>query len=74
MGDSIKKYNIYFFFSFFRETHFHSVITQMQGVVTIHYHCIVFLLPFNDKQNKYIEDILLPNAVKKISIFHKCIA
>ena len=29
-------------------THFHSVTTQQtQAVVTIYYHCIVFLLPFN---------------------------
>ena len=30
---------------FFRDTHFHSVTTQTQAVVTIYYHCIVFLLP-----------------------------
>ena len=35
------------FFFFFRETHFHSFTTQTQAVVTIYYHCIVFLLPFN---------------------------
>ena len=32
-----------FFLIFF----YHSVITQMQAVVTVYYHCIVFLLPFN---------------------------
>ena len=43
-----KKKNI-----FFRETHFHSVTTQMQAVVTlsdyqtIYYYFIVFLLPLN---------------------------
>ena len=31
---------------FFRETHFHSVTTQTQAVVTIYYHCIIFLFPF----------------------------
>ena len=41
-----KKKKIFFFF-FFRETLFHSVTTQTQAVVTIYYHCIVFLLPFN---------------------------
>ena len=29
----------------FRDTLFHSVTTQTQAVVTIYYHCIVFLLP-----------------------------
>ena len=33
--------NVYIF-SFFRETPFHSVTTQMQAVVTIYYHCMVF--------------------------------
>ena len=32
---------------FFGDTHFHSVTTQTQAVVTIYYHCIIFLLPFN---------------------------
>ena len=32
VGDSLKKKN---FFFFFRETHFHSVTTQMQDVVTL---------------------------------------
>ena len=34
------------------ETHFHSVTTQKtQAVVTIYYHCIEFLLPFNGNSN-----------------------
>ena len=33
-------------------TQFHSVTTNMQAVVTIYYHCIIFLLPFNG--NKYV--------------------
>ena len=41
VGVSLKKY------FFFRETHFHSVTTQTQAVVTIYYHCIMFLLPLN---------------------------
>ena len=40
-----KKKFFFFFFFFFRETH--SVTTQTQAVVTIYYHCIVLLLPFN---------------------------
>ena len=42
VGVSLKNKNI-----FLRETHFHSVTTRMQAVVTIYYHCIIFLLPFN---------------------------
>ena len=34
-------------FSFYRGTHFHSVTAQMQSVVTIYYHCIILLFPFN---------------------------
>ena len=41
LGVSLKKKK------FFKETLFHSVATQTQAVVTIFYHCIVFLLPFN---------------------------
>ena len=33
--------------TFFRETLLHFVTTQMQAVVTIYYHCMVFLLSFN---------------------------
>ena len=36
-----------FFYFFFRETHFHFVTKQTQAVVTIYYHCILFLLPFH---------------------------
>ena len=46
VGVSLKKKKNFFYF-FFRETLFHSVTTQTQAVVTIYYHCIVFLLPFN---------------------------
>ena len=35
VGVSLKKKKINFFFFFFRETHFHSVTTQMQAVVTL---------------------------------------
>ena len=41
MGVSLKKK------IFFRESHFHFVTTQMQAVVTIYYHSIVFLFPLN---------------------------
>ena len=47
VGVSLKKKKKFFFF--FRETHFHSVTTQMQAVVTLsdNLHCMVFLLPLN---------------------------
>ena len=35
VGVSLKKKKKNFFFFFFRETHFHSVTTQMQAVVTL---------------------------------------
>ena len=35
VGVSLKKKKKKFFFFFFRETHFHSVTTQMQAVVTL---------------------------------------
>ena len=34
---------------FFRETHSHSVTTHKQAVLTIYYHCIIFLLLLNGK-------------------------
>ena len=48
MGPREKWKSPYFFF-FFRETHFHSLTTQMQAIVTIYYHCIIFLLLLNAK-------------------------
>ena len=39
----------------FREAHFHSVNTQTQAVVTIFFHCMAFLLPFNGNSNVYNE-------------------
>ena len=52
-------------FFFFRETHFHSVTTQMQAVVTHFYHCIMFLLAFNGNSmcNGYFASKLTENAV-----------
>ena len=46
-------YYIYIPYLYFRETHFHSVTTQTQAVVTICYHCIIFLLPFNGNSMCY---------------------
>ena len=52
MGVSLKK-NIFFFGGGGGggvgggETHFHSVTTQTQAIVTIYCHCIVFLLQLN---------------------------
>ena len=42
-----KACSVQFFFFFFRETQFHSVIIQTQALVTNYYHYIIFLLPFN---------------------------
>ena len=50
VGVSLKKIKKSFFWG---ATHFHSVTTQTQAVVTIYYHCIIFLLPFNGNSMCY---------------------
>ena len=45
--------SLIFFFFWGGETRYHSVTIQTQAVVTIYYHCIVFLLPLNGNNMCY---------------------